>query len=107
MAADGSGRRIAAMATAPEQIFKAYDVRGLYGDDIDADIAEGLGRAFIRVLAELSGKPAGDQGIQDMRKLIDAGLGEAPGGGSTEEIDIYPDFHAAAMTFIDPANVKP
>ena len=28
------------MATAPEQIFKAYDVRGLYGDDIDADIAD-------------------------------------------------------------------
>ena len=41
------------MATVPEQIFKAYDVRGLYGDDIDEDIAEQLGRAFVRVLAEL------------------------------------------------------
>src|SRR5919107_35036 len=48
--------RIAAMATVPEQIFKAYDVRGLYGDDIDGDIAEQLGRAFVRVLADLSGK---------------------------------------------------
>ena len=177
------------MATAPEQIFKAYDVRGLYGDDIDADIAEQLGRAFIRVLADLSGRPAGDlrvglgrdmrltapelaerykhgmvgegahvldagqvgtemlyflvgsrgldgglmctashnpkaytgaklvrkgaialsgdEGIQDMRRLIDAGLGEAPGGGSSEEVDIAPEFREAAMKFIDPANVKP
>ena len=177
------------MATAPEQIFKAYDVRGLYGDDIDADIAEQLGRAFIRVLADLSGRPAGDlrvglgrdmrltapelaerykhgmvsegahvidagqvgtemlyflvgsrgldgglmctashnpkaytgaklvrkgaialsgdEGIQDMRRLIDAGLGDAPGGGSSEEVDIAPEFHEAAMKFIDPANVKP
>ena len=177
------------MATAPEQIFKAYDIRGLYGDDIDADIAEQLGRAFIRVLADLSGRPAGDlrvglgrdmrltapelaerykhgmvsegahvldagqvgtemlyylvgsrgldgglmctashnpkaytgaklvregaialsgdQGIQDMRLLIDAGLGDAPGGGSSEQVDIAPEFREAAMKFIDPANVKP
>src|SRR3954465_8794428 len=47
------------MATVPEQIFKAYDVRGLYGDDIDEDVAEQLGRAFVRVLADLSGKAAG------------------------------------------------
>jgi len=177
------------MATAPEQIFKAYDVRGLYGDDIDADIAEQLGRAFIRVLADLSGRPAGDlrvglgrdmrltapelaerykhgmvsegahvldagqvgtemlyflvgsrgldgglmctashnpkaytgaklvregaialsgdQGIQDMRRLIDAGLGDAPGGGGSEEVDVAQGFHEAAMKFIDPAKVKP
>jgi phosphomannomutase len=177
------------MANAPEQIFKAYDVRGLYGQDIDADTAEQLGRAFIRVLADLSGKAAadlrvglgrdmrltapdlserykrgmtsegahvldagqvgtemlyflvgsrgldgglmctashnpkaytgaklvregaialsGDSGIQDMRALIDAGLGDAPGGGTTEDVDIYPEFHEEAMTFIDPANVKP
>jgi phosphomannomutase len=58
------------MATVPEQIFKAYDVRGLYGDDIDEDIAEQLGRAFVRVLADLSGKDAGDLRIglgRDMR----------------------------------------
>jgi phosphomannomutase len=177
------------MATVPEQIFKAYDVRGLYGDDIDEDIAEQLGRAFIRVLADLSGKapgdlrvglgrdmrltaPAlserykqgmvsegahvldtgqvgtemlyflvgsreldgglmctashnpkpytgaklvregaialsGDSGIQDMRRMVEAGMGDPPGGGSVEKVDIYPEFHEAAMRFIDPANVKP
>jgi phosphomannomutase len=180
------------MATVPEQIFKAYDVRGLYGEDIDEAIAEQLGRAFVRVLADLSGKPAGelrlglgrdmrltapelserykrgmvaegahvldagqvgtemlyylvgsrgldgglmctashnpkpytgaklvregaialsgDQGIQDMRRLIEAGLGDGAGGagaGSVEDVDIYPEFHEAAMKFIDPSNVKP
>src|ERR671921_2555784 len=62
--------RIAAMATVPEQIFKAYDVRGLYGDDIDEDIAEQIGRAFVRVLADLAGKDAGELRIglgRDMR----------------------------------------
>jgi phosphomannomutase len=179
------------MASVPEQIFKAYDVRGLYRDDIDEDIAEQLGRAFIRVLADLSGKQAGDlrvglgrdmrltapelaerykqgmvsegayildagqvgtemlyflvgsreldgglmctashnpkaytgaklvregaialsgdSGIQDMRRMVKAGMGEAggAGSGSSEDVDIYPEFHEAAMKFIDPSNVTP
>src|SRR3954452_5876544 len=193
MGADGSGRagipRIAAMATVPEQIFKAYDVRGLYGDDIDEEIAEQLGRAFVRVLSDLAGKetsdlrvglgrdmrltaPAlserykrgmvsegahvldagqdgtemlyflvgsrgldgglmctashnpkaytgaklvregaialsGDSGIQDMRRMVEAGMGDPPGGGSEEDVEIYGEFHESAMKFIDPSNVKP
>jgi phosphomannomutase len=31
-------------------IFKAYDIRGLYGDEIDGDVAYDVGRAFVRVL---------------------------------------------------------
>jgi phosphomannomutase len=56
--------------TVPGEIFKAYDVRGLYGEQIDGDVAEAVGRAFARVLADRAGK-AGDQlGIglgRDMR----------------------------------------
>jgi phosphomannomutase len=37
-------------------IFKAYDIRGLYGSDLDAGIAELIGRAFVHVIAELEGK---------------------------------------------------
>jgi phosphomannomutase len=37
-------------------IFKAYDIRGLYGEQIDGDTALAIGRAFARVLAKLSGK---------------------------------------------------
>ena len=169
-------------------IFKAYDVRGIYGDQIDADVAYGIGRAFARVLSDLSGTPtselrvglghdmrltapelteryrqglvdegahvldagqvgtemlyylvgsrglngglmctashnpkeytgaklvregaialSGDQGIQDIRRLLEAGLPEAPGGGSAEDVAIYDEFHEAAIKFIDPGNVK-
>src|SRR3954470_24131611 len=55
---------------APPEIFKAYDVRGLYGDQIDGDVAEAVGRAFARVLADLAGRPAGELRIglgRDMR----------------------------------------
>jgi phosphomannomutase len=175
--------------TAPPEIFKAYDVRGLYGDQIDGDVAEAVGRAFARVLSNLHGKPtgelriglgrdmrltapelaaryrdgmtaegahvidagqvgtemlyylvgsrdldgglmctashnpkaytgaklvergavalSGDRGIQDMRRLIDAGLPEAPGGGTTEQVDLYEEFRDAALRFIEPGAVKP
>jgi phosphomannomutase len=170
-------------------IFKAYDIRGLYGEQIDDEIAYSIGRAFVRVLADLSNKPAaslnvglgrdmrltapelaalyrdgmkdegahvidagqvgtemlyflvgsrgldgglmctashnpkeytgaklvregaialsGDAGIQDIRRQIEAGLGEAPRGGTVEEVELYDEFHASAMKFIDPAKVKP
>src|SRR4051794_40153700 len=45
--------------SAPAEIFKAYDIRGLHGEHIDGDVAEQVGRAFVRVLAALSGKPPG------------------------------------------------
>ncbi len=51
-------------------IFKAYDVRGLYGEQIDADVAEQIGRAFARVLSQLAGKPVAELRVglgRDMR----------------------------------------
>ena len=51
-------------------IFKAYDVRGKHGDEMDEELAYTIGRAFPRVLAELEGKPAEEQHIavgRDMR----------------------------------------
>src|SRR4051812_23253467 len=51
-------------------IFKAYDVRGLYGEQIDADVAEQVGRAFARVLASLADKPTTELRVglgRDMR----------------------------------------
>jgi phosphomannomutase len=38
-------------------IFKAYDVRGLYPDQLDEALAHRIGRAFAEVLGELEGKP--------------------------------------------------
>jgi phosphomannomutase len=37
-------------------IFKAYDIRGLYGEQINAEVAYRLGRGFARVLADGEGK---------------------------------------------------
>jgi phosphomannomutase len=57
-------------ASAPAEIFKAYDVRGLYGDQIDGDVAEAVGRAFAHVLADLIDTPVGELRIglgRDMR----------------------------------------
>ena len=39
----------------PPEIFKAYDIRGLYGEQIDGDVAELIGRAVARVRARLQG----------------------------------------------------
>ena len=54
----------------PSEIFKAYDIRGLYGDEIDGDLAEQIGRAFVRVLSQMTGRDTADLGIglgHDMR----------------------------------------
>jgi phosphomannomutase len=52
------------------EIFKAYDVRGKYPEQIDENIAYGLGRGFAQVLADLEGKSVSDLRIavgRDMR----------------------------------------
>ena len=41
------------MTEIDSSIFKAYDVRGLYGEQIDEDVAYLVGRGFVRVLAEM------------------------------------------------------
>ncbi len=175
--------------TLPAEIFKAYDVRGIYGEQIDGDGAERIGRAFARVLGALADKSpselqiglgrdmrsaapelaeryraglvaegatvldagqvgtemlywlvgsreldgglmctashnppqytgaklvkegaiplSGDAGIQDVRQAIEGGLGDAPGGGSVQELDIYEEFQADALKFIDADAVEP
>jgi len=51
-------------------IFKAYDIRGLYPEQIDSELAERIGHAFAVVLSSLSGKSTADLRIglgRDMR----------------------------------------
>ena len=55
---------------APPGIFKAYDIRGLYGSEMDETTVLAIGRAFARVLARLRGKEPGELRIglgRDMR----------------------------------------
>jgi phosphomannomutase len=173
----------------PDGIFKAYDVRGLYGAEMDSETAYLLGRGFARVLARLREKEpgelrvglgrdmriqapemaqrvcdglvdegagvidagmvgtemlyhlvgwqgldggamvtashnpkaytgvklvregalalSGDAGIQDVRREIQGGLGNPPGGGWVEAIDVYESFQERAMSFIEPERVRP
>jgi phosphomannomutase len=61
---------VAAMSDLDPGIFKAYDIRGLYGSQIDGDTAEAIGRAFAQVLGRLCGKPVGELRVglgRDMR----------------------------------------
>jgi phosphomannomutase len=183
-------------ATVSPDIFKAYDIRGLYGKQIDGELAERIGRGFAQVLSRLEGMPierlrvglgrdmrasspelaaryregllssganvldigmvgtemlywfvgsreldgglmctashnpkaytgaklvregalalSGDTGIQDLREAVEAELDGAgvesgatgPARGSLEELDIYGEFQADAMRFIDPDTVR-
>src|SRR5579859_3227679 len=52
------------------EIFKAYDIRGVYGQDIDAEIAFDIGRAYAQVIGELEGKATSELRLglgRDMR----------------------------------------
>ncbi len=170
-------------------IFKAYDIRGVYEQELDRGAAVQIGRAFAQVIAELEGKPAaalrlglgrdmrltapemaaayregmcaegvtvldagqvatevlyylvgsrdlagglmctashnpkaytgaklvkrgaialsGDAGIGDVKARIERGLGDGAGGGKVEEVDVWDEFHDAALKFIDPDVIKP
>ena len=51
-------------------IFKAYDVRGLYGEQLGPDLAYQVGRAFARVIADMEGRDPGQLELavgRDMR----------------------------------------
>jgi phosphomannomutase len=50
---------------------------------------------------------SGDRGIGDMRELVAAGLGDAPGGGSVEEVDLHAGFQAAALELVDTSAIRP
>jgi phosphomannomutase len=68
---------------APSGIFKAYDIRGLYGEQMDETTALAIGRAFVRVLARLRGKQPGELRIglgRDMRLTAPAMASELRDG---------------------------
>ncbi len=47
---------------------------------------------------------SGDEGIQDIRRLIESGIPDPLGGGDCESVQIYDEFQAAALRFIDPSD---
>ena len=68
-------------------IFKAYDVRGIYGEQIDEEVAYRLGRGFARVLGELEDKRTSELRVglgRDMRLAAPA-LSERYADGVRDE----------------------
>jgi phosphomannomutase len=58
------------LAEIPPGIFKAYDIRGLYGEEMDEETAFLVARAFARVLGRLRGKATSELHVglgRDMR----------------------------------------
>jgi phosphomannomutase len=72
---------------APASIFKAYDIRGVYGSEMDETTAYAVGRGFARVLGRLRGKPAAELRVglgRDMR-LTAEGMSEQVRDGLVAE----------------------
>ena len=68
-------------------IFKAYDVRGLYPDQMDEALAYRIGRGFARVLSDLQGPPPSELRVglgRDMR-LSAPSMAEAYARGIADE----------------------
>jgi phosphomannomutase len=72
-------------------IFKAYDVRGTYPDQMDEDVAYRIGRAFARVLGELENKPVEQLRVaigRDMRLSAPAMAARYAEGLADEGVDV-------------------
>jgi phosphomannomutase len=75
-------------------IFKAYDVRGTYPDQMDEQLAYRIGRAFARVLSDLQGTPVEELTValgRDMRlsapsMAAEYGRGVADEGASVIDV---------------------
>jgi phosphomannomutase len=74
-----------------ETIFKAYDVRGIYPDQMDEALAYRIGRGFARVLSDLQDVPVGDLRVavgRDMRLSAPSMAAEYVRGISDEGADV-------------------
>ena len=72
-------------------IFKAYDVRGTYPDQMDEEVAYRVGRAFAQVLGQLEGKPVADLRVaigRDMRLSAPAMAARYAQGLTDEGVDV-------------------
>jgi phosphomannomutase len=75
------------MTSVSPDIFKAYDIRGIHGRDLDEQGAHQIGRAFARVIGALEGKPPHELRIglgRDMRLTAPA-MAAAYGAGIAAE----------------------
>jgi phosphomannomutase len=83
-------------------IFKAYDVRGIYPDQMDEELAYRIGRGFARVLSELQGTPVPELSVavgHDMRLSAPAMSERYAAGIADEGADVL-DIGMAATEMV-------
>ena len=88
--------------TALSSIFKAYDVRGIYPDQIDEELAYRIGRGFARVLSELQDTPVPELSVavgHDMRLSAPAMSERYAAGIADEGADVL-DIGLAATEMV-------
>ncbi len=79
------------MTLSPPSIYKAYDIRGLHGSEMDETTAEAIGRAFARVLGRLRGKAVDELRVglgRDMRLTAPAMAAAAREGLVAEGVEV-------------------
>jgi phosphomannomutase len=92
---------------ATEMLYELVGSHGLDGGAIVTPSHNPKEYTGIKLVREGALALSGDAGIDDVRRQIEAGLGPAPGGGSSEQVDIWDQYHQRALAFIDPESVKP
>ena len=92
---------------ATEMLYYLVGSRGLDGGLMCTASHNPKAYTGVKLVREGALPLSGDAGIGDIRGLVEAGMGVSPGGGSHETIDLWDEFHAEAIKFIDPDKVKP
>lgn len=106
MTAEGA-HVIDAGQVATEMLYFLVGSRGLDGGAMCTASHNPKAYTGVKLVREGALALSGDAGIGDIERTIASGLGDAPGGGSAEEIDLWDEYRAAALKSIDPDKVKP
>ena len=79
------------MAPFPGHVFRAYDIRGLAGRELDADFARALGRAIAADYPQVRSLAVGRDGRHSSATLADALIdGLTAGGAAVHDIGLAP-----------------
>jgi phosphomannomutase len=105
-------------------VFKAYDIRGIYPSELDEEGAYAIGRAYVEhfepkriaVGHEYTGMKivrrgalpvGGESGLLEIRDRALKGFAEPTGAGRVEQVDIWPAFVDRVLSFVDVDAIAP
>jgi phosphomannomutase len=92
---------------ATEMLYFLVGSRGLDGGAMCTASHNPKAYTGVKLVREGALALSGDAGIGDIERLVEAGLGEAPGGGSSEEVDLWDEYRSEALKAVDRNRIKP